>query len=231
MGRHSLRLTVILGLLITALGSTGIFAVFSDRATAGEDSVTSGARPRAADLRIAPPDVLGRASGFVSCGDFQDNTTTPQFTVTNVQPGQDLLPGNPSGSWVCLTNVGSAPLTLTASVIDLADLDVDCTGDEATLDETCGENAGVPQAGELSPLLLVEMERVNCADGVTSSEAAGAALTTFSNIPFTTVQLAPSEVACVRIQMSYPTPSDESVAQAAQSDRVTWRFAFDGTAD
>jgi hypothetical protein len=36
--------------------------------------------------------------------------------------------------------------------------------------------------------------------------------------------------ACLRVRGSYPTPA-EDVAQRAQTDKVTWRFAFDGTAE
>jgi hypothetical protein len=35
---------------------------------------------------------------------------------------------------------------------------------------------------------------------------------------------------CLAIRVTYPTPADEAIAQRAQTDQVTWRFAFDGTA-
>ena len=41
--------------------------------------------------------------------------------------------------------------------------------------------------------------------------------------------LAPNEIVCLRLLASYTTGS-ETQAQLAQSDRVTWKFAFDATA-
>jgi hypothetical protein len=45
--------TIGLGSLVTLMGGTGIFAVFTDRATTGTSKVDSGARASAADLKIA----------------------------------------------------------------------------------------------------------------------------------------------------------------------------------
>ena len=59
MGRHTLRITIVLGMLVTLLGGTGIFATFTDRATGGQATVSSGARPKAAErLRVGhhPPE-------------------------------------------------------------------------------------------------------------------------------------------------------------------------------
>jgi predicted ribosomally synthesized peptide with SipW-like signal peptide len=35
MGRQSLRIVMVLGVLVTLVGGTGIFAAFTDRATTG----------------------------------------------------------------------------------------------------------------------------------------------------------------------------------------------------
>jgi predicted ribosomally synthesized peptide with SipW-like signal peptide len=93
MGRHSLRIIMVLGALVTLVGGTGIFAVFTDRATGGDNTVTSGTRPKSADLRIEPA-VLDAATGTFNCdGDLDgllwqnDDTTTAQYTVADVQPG------------------------------------------------------------------------------------------------------------------------------------------------
>jgi hypothetical protein len=37
------------------------------------------------------------------------------------------------------------------------------------------------------------------------------------------------ETQCYSFNAFYPTPNDPLSAQLAQSDRVTWRFAFDAT--
>jgi predicted ribosomally synthesized peptide with SipW-like signal peptide len=151
MGRHSLRIIMVLGALVTLVGGTGIFAVFSDRATGGENTVTSGTRPKSADLRIEPA-VLDAAGGFNCDGDVDgslfenDDTTTAQFTVTDAQPGNSL-----GDAYVCLKNVGSAVLALSVSAIDVVDVDTDCTGDEAISgDTTCGLDLASLEPGPAS---------------------------------------------------------------------------------
>jgi hypothetical protein len=230
MGRHSLRIIMVLGALVTLVGGTGIFAVFSDRATGGENTVTSGTRPKSADLRIEPA-VLDAAGGFNCDGDVDgslfenDDTTTAQFTVTDAQPGNSL-----GDAYVCLKNVGSAVLALSVSAIDVVDVDTDCTGDEAISgDTTCGLDLGSlePQAGELSPLLTVEADRVECTAAEPPSETP-IALDAYSAVSFDGI--APGIVTCFWIRLAYPTPATDVDAQVAQSDTVSWRFAFDGTA-
>jgi hypothetical protein len=133
-------------------------------------------------------------------------------------------------------NAGSAPLAVTASSIDLADVDSACSGDEAAGDTTCGtaDPFGFPYEGELSPLLIVFMDQVVCSDVSMPFTSWGSAtwLTAFANHLVTDpgLPLGPSAVACLRIEVQYPTPGDESLAQQAQTDTVTWRFVFDGTA-
>jgi hypothetical protein len=229
MGRHSLRIIMVLGVLVTLVGGTGIFAVFTDRATGGENTVTSGTRPKSADLRIEPAILAG---GVFECdGDADgflwqnDDTTTAQFTVTDVQPGNGL-----GDAYVCLKNVGSAVLSLNLSAIDQVDVETDCTGDEAASgDTTCGLDLanGDAQAGELRPLLTVEADRVECTAPDPPTETP-IALDAFSAVNFD--GLAPGGIACFWIQLAYPTPATDADAQMAQSDAVSWRFAFDGTA-
>src|SRR5690348_3456865 len=152
MGKQTLRITIVLGMLVTLLGGTGIFATFSDRATAGDNSVTTGERARAADLKIAPADPSQQPAGATLClpatTQWTDDTTTGQFTAGSLHPGDNMGP-----SYLCLLNAGTAPLIVNASVIDLVDADVDCTGDEAAAgDTTCGidQTTQQPQEGELS---------------------------------------------------------------------------------
>ena len=233
MGRQALRITILLGVLVTLLGGTGIFAVFTDRATAGENSVTSGERPRAADLQIEVPTVHAatgldcEADGDANGEFFSDDTTTAQFTATNVQPNSTV-----GGAFVCIRNAGSATLAVTSTAIELHDLDTACTGDEAAAgDTTCGlDGQEAPQLGELSPLLTVEMERVGCDDPSFMPYANNdpVALSEFTAEPIES-SLGPNQIACVRIQLAYPAVAEEA-AQRAQTDRSTWRFAFDATA-
>ena len=41
MQRHMLRLTLILGVMVTLLSGTGVFAVFTDQASGGTNTVNS----------------------------------------------------------------------------------------------------------------------------------------------------------------------------------------------
>jgi hypothetical protein len=229
MGRHSLRIIIVLGVLVTFVGGTGIFAVFTDQATAGDNSVSSGTRPSAADLRIEAGQLAG---GQISCdGDVdailwdRDDITTGQFSASGIQPGADL-----GVQYVCLRNVGSAPLAVSASAIDLADIDTSCSGDEAAAGDT---SCGGGLAGELSGLLLVDMDRVVCTSpAMPYIDNGPAPLSAMSPADLLGAgsQLSADEIMCVRVNVTYPSTTAESFAQRAQTDTVTWRFAFDATA-
>jgi predicted ribosomally synthesized peptide with SipW-like signal peptide len=236
MGRQTLRITIVLGMLVTLLGGTGIFATFSDRATAGDNSVSTGERAKAADLKIAADDPSQRPAGQGLClpasTPFSDDTTTAQFTAGAIQPGDHLQP-----AYLCLRNAGTGALTVNASVLDLVDADTDCTGDEAAAgDATCGldQTTGQPQDGELSPLLLIDIRTIDCSDPGTTIGTSEHTLSQYGAQPiqFTAgaagFVLAPNTIACLQLEASYPTPT-ETEAQLAQSDRATWKFIFQGT--
>jgi hypothetical protein len=123
-------------------------------------------------------------------------------------------------------NAGSQTVDVTSSAIDVTDLDTGCTGDEAAVDTTCGvdETTLAPQAGELSPLLTVGMVKADCNDANQGGSGVG---TVASMSDATVATLAPGEVKCVKYSVDYVATQAE--AQTAQSDTVTWRFAFDGT--
>ena len=221
MGRHSLRLVMVLGALVTLLGGTGVFATFSDRATGGENSAVSGARQSAADLQIAPATLV---SGNFSCGTYTENTTTPQIVASSLQPSAGLR----GTGYVCLQNVGAAALNLTAQAISLTDIDTACTGDEAASgDATCGSNG----AGELSPALIAHVDVLNCTGGAAISgredELSDLATT---RMGVGTTSLAPTAVICLRLGIEYPLTTAEAIVQVAQSDTATWNFLFEGIA-
>ena len=244
IARPTLRLTILLGVLVTVMSGTGIFAVFSDRATGGQNTVTSGERPSAADLKIAP---AYEVSGVYSCDRDQDgvigpndavaawpdNLTTAQFNASDVQPGDSS--GNVP---LCLYNGGASPLNLTVSAIDLLDEEIGCTGDEAASgDPDCGVVPGQSVPGELSSVLRIDVQQVSCvADplgihGVIGS--ASALLSAFTAQVLTgplAGALAPGSTACLELAVSYPTTADALDQQLAQSDSAKWRFAFDGVA-
>ena len=151
MNRHLLRIVLVLGLVVSIVSGAGVFAVFSDQATAGA-SADSGEVAKAADLQLAIPDNF-IAGGPWTCGaDYHDDLTT-LLDATGLQPGGAF------GSGVCLRNVGAAPVRLSLSVVDLADVELGCTGDELDADPDCADEAG---AGQLSPLLHVRLEVFDC---------------------------------------------------------------------
>jgi hypothetical protein len=127
---------VVVGAIVTTVGGTGIFAVFTDRATQGPNTVQSGARPRAADIQIATADFVAGAAA--DCGTFQENITTALWTAANMQPGDT------ERHYMCVKNNGAAAFTTTLSVIDMTSSDPLCTGDEASVDPGCGPS---PLAG------------------------------------------------------------------------------------
>lgn len=235
MGRHTLRIIMVLGVLVTLVGGTGIFAVFSDRATTGENSVTSGERSRAADLKIIQ---AAEVTGTVTCDPDSDGLRDELDDLPfGVISGTGAQPGTSYFSYVCLRNAGSASLTVTASAIDLTDTEDGCTGDEeAAGDTTC--TAGEIGGGELSPMLTATVERLlTCGDSSTPQAAmAPVSLDQYAGQLISDPViggdpvLAPDELICVRIVVAYPSTVTETQAQQAQTDSVRWRFAFDGTA-
>ena len=141
MGRQSLRIVIVLGILVTIVGGTGIFANITDRATAGPNDIQSAARSGEADLKIEPGNwnqlnvdcPVADLSGFV-----HDDTDVGQFAFTASNPGDSY-----DGA-VCIKNAALAPVDITATVIDLADLDVACGWSELP-DLTCGlDGTGAP---------------------------------------------------------------------------------------
>jgi hypothetical protein len=239
MNRHLLKATMALGVILTLVGATGIFAVFSDRATTGNNDVSSGELAHAADLAIATAQIVDIGNDGimdVACeGVWHEDLVTGIFSAGDLQPSV----GDEYAAHLCLYNAGSAALELTMSAIDLTDADIACTGDEAASgDATCGEVAGVPQLGELSPLIKVDVLGLEC-NGATggAAESGWSSLAALSQNPtpiFATpvagALLRPGEIGCISLRLRYPNSASAAEVQLAQSDRVTWRFAFDGTA-
>jgi hypothetical protein len=207
-----------LGAVVTLIGGAGIFAVFTDRATTGSSSVTSGERASAANLLIAS------STGPPDCGTYVDDLVTDLITVTDAQPSG----AQGTNRYICLKNAGSASLALSAAAIDLVDVETACTGDEAaTGDASCGIVGGVPGTGELASVLIVQFVVSDC--GLFERPTIDLPLADLeAGMPLGVPSLAPDEVVCLRLSILYPTTTP-AAAQIAQTDQVTWRFAFDGT--
>jgi hypothetical protein len=228
MNRQLLRAVMVLGLIVTLVGGTGIFALFTDRATTGINDVSSGELGHAADLQITTGQIEdSNQDGLpdVTCGTFQDDLATSLYSLTDLQPGNDEYAGT-----ICLRNAGSSNVELTMSAIDLADLDIECTGDEAAYgDLSCGDQ----QVGELSPLIRVAIIFLDC-DAATYIDEASSSLSGLAQQPTaiqagSLLQMPPGDTACYSLRLRYPDTASATDIQLAQSDKVQWRFAFDGT--
>jgi hypothetical protein len=112
------------------------------------------------------------------------------------------------------------------SVIDLADVETGCTGDEAAAgDTTCGADA-TPPVGELSSALSAGLIRVDCVTReLIQSHGSGH----LAGGVWSVGTLAVHELACYSIEVRYGLDATSDTQQKAQSDQTTWRFAFDGS--
>ena len=230
MRRRLLAATMALGLVVTAMGFTGIYAVFSDRATTGLNSAESGTQPKVADLKMAT--VL--AFGFCNGATYSDDLATGIIDVTDLQPED----GGSQFVWLCLKNVGTATLALTTSVIDLVETETGCTGDEAAAgDTTCGiapvgGGTGIGD-GELGTVLNAQVLPFDCVTEDQLPNGVVQSLETLASTPGSLGTLAPNAIACLRVSVYIPGPGGDLTVEAlqrAQSDKAQWRFAFDGTA-
>lgn len=226
MGRQSLRLTMLLGVLITAIGGTGIFAVFTDRATTGTNNAETGQRQKAVELKISTALLDGPA---VNCDGDQDSVMfedddlqTGIFSVSNIQPGD--YPADADIAYVCLLNAGSGTIDVDVTAINVVDTDTGCTGDEAEAgDATCGSN----QLGELSASIATQMEQVDC-DTTVGAPIQSNSIANWASVPASVPgSLGPGDVVCLAFYLWLPASADETTLQVAQSDKVEWRFAFD----
>jgi hypothetical protein len=228
MERQVLRITIVLGMVVTLVGGTGIFATFTDRATAGTSTVSSGERPKAADLKIAAA-APESATGLFNCGTYADDLAGSLITGSDLQPGQTA-----GQAFLCVENAGSGTASVSATVTDLVDTDLGCTGDEAAAGDSC-DVVGDP--GELGSLILLDYELLECATAVGQEQfqfIAGytEAPSFFAGTPWDFLAggtMAPGAVACFHVAARYRPDVTEQQAQLAQTDQLSWTFAFDAT--
>jgi hypothetical protein len=217
MGRHSLSTVMALGAVISLIGGAGLFAVFTDRATTGENSAITGERPHLEAIQVSSAAIAPDLS--VACGTFSDDLATALITVADLQPGGQW------GGFVCVKNVSSLDLTLSATAIDLLDQETACSGDEGSFDSTCA----VGSDGELSGVLNVYFGDVDCATAVGTSTPPNnlAALGVGGSAALGT--LSAGTTRCLFTSVGYPFTASALEQQIAQTDQATWRFAFDAT--
>jgi hypothetical protein len=216
MRRSVLVTMIVLGAIITIVGASGIHATFTDRATTGTNRAESGERPRAADLKLA---TMGGAS-IGDCQIFQDDLATGVFAMSDVQPGDR------STAYLCLQNAGSSTLSASMTVIDLVDVETGCTGDEAAAgDATCGSGQG-----EIGQVLFALVAPFDCTTGSGITQVGDFLVGLGAGASLSLGTISPGAVQCLSLEVGYPLNRTDTEVLIAQSDEVTWRFAFDGTA-
>ena len=195
-----------LGAALGLLGMAGVFAVASDRGTTGTNSYETAGFDEV-DVQLATYD-----AGTQSCGSFTDDLQSPVMSA--VDDGSFSA----HAASFCLRNAGQRPAALTVSAIDILDVDFDCTAFEAELDSTCGSDA----AGELAAHALFIFQ--DCEQ----SDLSAATLDDYAMQPHSLGTLDPNVYRCLTVRTSGET-FDDGTRRVTQSDRVSWRFAFDGT--
>ena len=221
--RRLLATTMALGLVITAMNFTGIFAVFTDRATTGTNTAQSGQQPRTADLQIGTTESTN-CTGAV----YSDDLETGIWDLSDLVPGPDY-----DTTMICLKNVGTAELALTVTAIDVVETETDCTGDEAAAGDTSCGNIGTTGEGELGFVLITSLVQTDCVTGINISDPFTGSIEDLAGGTNSVGTVAPGAVACIYTtwSMSEAGPfATSEVLQQAQTDKVQWRYAFDGTA-
>lgn len=220
--RRSFLLTVSsLGLLISLLGSTGLFAALTDSAFTGENQVDSAPLDGSADLQLATAAFVGLD---LECGTFDDDLATGLIMATDLPELMQVQ------SYFCIRNVGSQPVDLTAGAIDLVQADPACTGDEADLgDASCGDPG---DDGELAAVLnLLWQTSPTCDNSGWVPVSPGASGTLADHVagPVDLASLASGQSRCLQLGATIAHET-ATLVQVAQSDSATWRFRFTGTA-
>lgn len=226
MRRPVLLTLAAVGGVIVLLGGTGIFAALSDTARSGTNSIETDALPASSDLRVATASFNGLGSSVV-CGTFSEDLVSPLFTISG-PPGDDTG----AASFYCLRNVGSQTVTLTALAEEFTETEIGCTGDESIFDTSCGPGigiGGVENPGELGTFVLVAHGGNSCVTGEAEGTFVFVLLSNNTTTPAALGTLGPGQMRCFSSSI-FQNSASPTQRQAAQSDRLTWRFAWTGQA-
>lgn len=169
----------------------------------------SGAPPQGPDIEVAV-----REGG--KCRMFAENLPA-LFSGAGIQPGERAPRVD-----VCVRNRGRMDARLTLAIFERVEAETGCTGDEPSVDVTCG----AAQAGELGRnLVLILTTQPDC-KGPAGTPVEVNLITLESAPAVLSPTLRSNRTDCVGLQVEHRPTSDEATA-AAQTDTVTWRFAFD----
>jgi len=213
--RRSIPISMIvlgLGLAVSSVG--GVIAAFTDEALVGPNSFETKALPLATDLKLAQ-----QQGG--ACGTFNDDLATGLYTVSNLEPAANTQ----FSTLYCLRNDGSLAANVSYRAFNVVDTETACTGDEAEAgDATCGEGAG-----ELSGLVELQIMKfgIGCPGGGSGQASNMSTIASLASTPKSFLALAPGE--CIAFGALYRYAPAEMDGLKAQSDKVTFRLAFNGT--
>jgi hypothetical protein len=168
-----------------------------------------GDRQATVDLQVAV-----RQAG--RCGTYAQELP-PLVIASGFQPG-DVTPTVE----VCLRNKGSSAGFLVGRIVERLETEIDCTADEPAVDPTCTPGA----AGELGLVLrVVGALRSGCSGAASPFVSASFDALAQAAVPIT--ELRKNAETCVLLRLEYPSATDTTDVAAAQTDRLTWRYAFD----
>jgi len=219
--RRPLRSTaakVAIALALTAALSAGAL-IAAGVAPAGAGSAAE------ADLQIANTNVIGASTDCADVAPYVDTQTVPPLTINNIEPGTAVT------RYVCVHNRGEAPAAVDLAIVNAAEVETGCTGDEADFDP---DGAGCGTRGELGADLAVTVGATDVGPAG-SCQGTPAAEVVYHGVADTageaiTPAVGAGEYGCYRIDVVYLafTPADQ--VQANQTDRTTWQFRFVGSA-
>lgn len=220
MRRSSLLALTVVGALICLMGGTGLFAALTDTARTGTNSVDSAALAASADIQIGVSFIPPTTPPNYGCGSLSEERATGFFTASNIGPGYSS-----GDALLCVKNVGSQAVTLSALATELADVDASCTGDEALFDDTCGGD----KAGELSSVLRITYRNLGrCVDNAGGGSPTTQLLRDNAGTPAALGTIPVGQSNCYSVAITYPTTTDADAVQGAQTDRAAWRITFVG---
>ena len=229
MNRKKSISLLVVGVIMTFATLLGVFAATHDTADTGELEANSSALATSVDLKIANT-LLTNANTNCSTltpANYVDNQTVQPLVFNNADPGDEMI------RYLCVQNTGAENANINLDLFGVSNTDTACTGDEISFDAaSCGTGAG-----ELGALLNVDVYRTGTAANSATSCDGSTLLQPGAEYNSGIVAssgnaigaIGAGEFACYRVRATYPTlgvSADEE--QEAQSDRVAWKFEFNG---
>lgn len=217
------------GVVLACATLLGVFAAISDTADTGTLSVESEDLAASIELKIADHEVSSSERctdpGAVPSASYVDDQTIDLLTLADANPGSTLT------RYVCVKNEGAQPAVVSLDLLNTADVETGCTGDEADTDATCGTGAG-----ELADDVDVTVTQIGPADTSTvgCNETAQTPAVTYDGVADSTASAAlggtipGGAFACYQVVATYDAATPAGEVTDNQTDQVTWQHRFHG---